>query len=86
MWLIAGLKVAVTASVPLTVMAQVVPLPVHAPDHPPKAEKVVTAPGASVSVTCVPLSKVAEHVPGQLMPLGVLVTIPVIGLVAVTVT
>ncbi|MGC2248120.1 MAG: hypothetical protein WA609_16055 [Terriglobales bacterium] len=82
----AGLKVALTVSVPFTVIVQVVELPVHAPPHPPKLAKVDGDPGDSVSTTWVPLSKFAEQVPGQVMPAGALEMVPVAGLVAVTVT
>ena len=71
---------------PLTVIAQVESVPVQAPDQPPKAEKVEVPPGVSVRVTCVPSLKFAEQVPGQLIPAGLLVIVPVTGLVAVTVT
>jgi hypothetical protein len=72
-----GVKVAVTASSFVRVIAQV-PVPVHPPDQPAKKKFV---PGVSVSVTLVLIGKVAEHVPvvpvAQLMPAGVLVTVPV---------
>lgn len=48
-------------------------IPVHAPDHP---AKVLPASGASVN-TMVPWVKLAEQVPGQLIPAGELVTVPV---------
>jgi len=51
-----------------------VPVPVHAPVHPAKIELV---PGLAVSVTDVPLANVALHVEPQLIPEGVLVTVPV---------
>jgi hypothetical protein len=47
----------------------VVQLPVH-----PEKKKFV--PGAAVSMTCVFCLKLAEHVPGQLMPDGLLVIFP----------
>src|SRR5947209_9954200 len=50
------------------------PLPVHAPVHPVKVEPVVAE---GVSVTCVPLLKLALHVVPQLIPAGLLVTVPV---------
>ena len=45
-------------------------------DHPPKVEPVA---GTAVSVTVVPITKVAEHptLEVQLMPTGKLVTVPV---------
>jgi hypothetical protein len=49
-------------------------VPVHAPLQPEKAPLV---PGVSVSVTWLFCGKVAEHVVGQLIPAGVLVTVPV---------
>src|SRR5947209_10671567 len=50
------------------------PLPVHAPVHPVKVEPVVAE---GVNVTCVPLLKLALHVVPQLIPAGLLVTVPV---------
>ena len=67
------LKVAVTACAALTVMLQV-PVPAQLPLQPVKA---VTAAGAAVKVTAVPVGSDAEHVAPQLMPAGVLVTVPV---------
>lgn len=69
----AGLNVAATAIAALTVTEQV-PVPEHAPLHPLNVE---LAPAEAVSVTCVPSSKLAEHVDGQLIPAGLLVTVPV---------
>jgi len=60
------------AVVMLTV--QVVAVPVQAPDQPVKLEP---AAGAAVSVTDVPLLKLAEQVLPQLIPAGLLVTVPV---------
>jgi hypothetical protein len=51
-----------------------VPVPVHAPDQPAKSE---LASGFAISVTVVPLAKLALHVSPQFMPAGALVTIPV---------
>src|SRR5436309_2671942 len=67
------LKVAVTVVAVETVTAQV---PV--PEHPPPLQpvKVEPAAGAAVSVTAVPLVKLAEQVAPQLMPAGALVTVP----------
>jgi hypothetical protein len=59
----------------LTVTLQVV-VPVHAPDQP---AKVLVVTGVSVSVTCVPGAKLVEQavdVAEQLIPTGVLVTVP----------
>ena len=50
-----------------------VPLPVHAPDHPAKVEP---DSGVAVNTTVVPEGKLALQVPGQLIPAGVLVTVP----------
>lgn len=49
------------------------PVPAHAPLQPANAEPEA---GVSVMVTTVPLVKFALHVPGQLMPAGLLVTVP----------
>jgi hypothetical protein len=57
--------------------------PVHAPDQP---ENVLLAPGVSFSATWVFCAKLAEHVVGQLIPAGVLVTVPVPVPAAVTVS
>jgi hypothetical protein len=51
-----------------------VPVPEQAPLHPPNIE---LAPGETVSVTGVPCANLAEHVVGQLIPAGLLVTVPV---------
>ena len=48
--------------------------PEHAPVHPVKVEPPL---GFAVSVTDVPLAKLALHVGPQLMPAGALVTVPV---------
>jgi hypothetical protein len=66
------LKVAVTAWAALIVTVQL-PVPVHALLQPAKLEPVA---GVSVRVTLVPLAKFALHVPGQVMPAGMLVTVP----------
>ncbi|UWZ83053.1 hypothetical protein MOP44_21090 [Occallatibacter riparius] len=51
-----------------------VSVPVQAPDQPAKVEP---AAAVAVSVIEVPLEKVAEHVDPQLIPDGLLVTVPV---------
>jgi len=69
----AGVKVAVTVVAAEIVTVQV-PAPVQpAPLQPPKVEP---AAGAAVSVTAVPLVKLAEQVAPQSMPAGELVTVP----------
>src|SRR5215471_21045149 len=67
------LKVAVTlrACVMLTVQG---PVPLHpSPLHP---ANVVPLAAAAVNVTLVPASKAALHAVGQLIPAGLLVTVP----------
>jgi hypothetical protein len=59
----------------VSVKTQVALVPLHpTPDQPAKAEPVPTV---SVSVTCVPALKLALHVVGQLIPEGLLDTVPV---------
>jgi len=62
---------AVTLVVVVIVRVQVVPE--HAPPQPPKMK---LAPGFAVNVTFAFLAKLAVHVVGQLIPAGVLVTVP----------
>ena len=66
------MKVAVTEALLVNVKLQV-PVPVQAPDQPANVE---AAFGAAVSVTMVPLVKVALHVGPQLIPAGLLVIVP----------
>jgi hypothetical protein len=66
-------KVAVTESAALNMMLQVA-FPVHPPLQPEKTSLVA---GVSLSVTCVFCGKLAEHAAGQLIPAGLLVTVPV---------
>ena len=66
------LNVAVTDSAAFIVMTQL-PVPLHAPLQPANTEPVT---GAAVSVTTVPLVKLAEHPLPQLIPVGLLVTLP----------
>jgi len=67
------LKVAVTCWLALSVTVQVELLPLHAPDQPANDELVA---GVSVNVTRVPTLKLALHVVGQLIPAGLLDTVP----------
>jgi len=67
-----AVKVAVTEALPVNVTLQA-PVPVHAPDHPAKVEPLF---GAAVSVTMVPLVKLALHVAPQSIPAGLLITVP----------
>src|SRR5204862_7070659 len=66
-------KVAVTV-----VAAETVTTHVPVPEHPPPRQpvKVEPAAGVAVSVTAVPLEKLAEQVAPQLIPAGELVTVP----------
>ena len=68
-----ALNVAVTEVLAVTVTLHD-PVPLHEPDHPPNVEFEL---GAALSVTAVPLAKLALHVCPQLMPAGVLVMVPV---------
>jgi phage tail protein X len=68
-----ALKVAVTEMAPLIVTRQL-PAPVHPP--PLQPENAYPDPADAVSVTTVLLAKLALQVPGQLIPLGLLVTVP----------
>jgi hypothetical protein len=68
------LKFAVTRWLALSVTLQVGLLPVHGPLHPANDE---FGPGVSVSVTWVPAVKLALQVDPQLIPGGLLVTVPV---------
>src|SRR5271170_1094459 len=63
---------AVTLSAALMVTTQL-PAPLHAPLQPPKTQPLA---GVSLRVTCVPLAKLALQVDPQLIPDGVLVTVP----------
>ena len=67
-----AVNVAVTEVALVNVTLQVL-VPVEAQDQPANVE---VALGAAVSVTMVPLVKVALHVGPQLMPAGLLVTLP----------
>jgi hypothetical protein len=68
------LNVAVTASAAL-IVTEHVPVPVHpAPLQPVNVDPAVAA---AVSTTTCPLVKLAEHVAPQLIPAGLLVTVPV---------
>src|SRR2546425_5126085 len=65
--------VAVTVVAALRVTVQV-PVPLHPP--PLERVRVEPAAGAAVSVTAVPLEKLAEQVAPQVIPAGALVTVP----------
>ena len=67
-----AVKVAVTAALPVNVTLQV-PVPAQAPDQPANVE---VAFGTAVSVTMVPLVKLALHIAPQLMPAGLLMIVP----------
>ena len=67
------LNVAVTDLAALIVTEQL-PVPVQAPLQPAKVEP---AAAVAVRVTTVPLVKFAVHVLGQLIPAGLLLTVPV---------
>ena len=69
----APVKVAVTVAAAESVTTHD-PVPVHPPPLQPL--KVEPAAGAAVSVTAVPLAKLAEQVTPQVMPAGALVTVP----------
>ncbi len=73
----AGLKVAVTEELAVRFTVHVLVLVqalAPAPDHPANVE---LAPAVAVKVTDVPLSKLALQVDPQLIPEGLLVTVPV---------
>ena len=68
-----GMKVAVTV-----VAAETVTVHGSVPLHPPPVQPVKAEPaaGRAVSVTVVPLAKLAEQVAPQVIPMGLLVTVP----------
>jgi hypothetical protein len=66
-------NVAVTDRTSLKVTLQTVAAPLQAPPQPLKR---ALAPGAAVKVTMVPLVKVVEQLAAQLIPAGLLVTVP----------
>ena len=68
-----GAKVAVTVVAAESVTTHV-PVPLHPP--PLQPVKVEPAAGLAVRVTAVPLAKLAEQVAPQLIPAGLLVTVP----------
>jgi hypothetical protein len=67
------LNVAVMVALAVGVIAHA-PVPVQAPDQPANDEPVLAV---AVSVTSVPLAKLALHIVPQLMPDGLLMTVPV---------
>lgn len=66
------LNAAVTEALAFRATAHV-PVPLHAPDQPANVEPVL---GVAVSVTDVPPAKLVPHVCPQLIPEGLLATIP----------
>jgi phage tail protein X len=78
-----SLKVAVTAAAVAPTFTVQAAVPEQAPDHPAKLE---FAAGVALSVTDVPAAKVPLQVWPQLIPAGLLVTVPVPGPTADTVT
>ena len=74
-------KVAVTELGELIVNVQVLVFMLHDPVHAPKPYPL---PGVAVRVTWEFCVKLAEHVPGQLMPAGLLVTVPLPAIVTVS--
>jgi hypothetical protein len=75
-------NVAVTAAAAFIVTVHG-PVPVQAPLQPVNADPAF---GVAVSVTTVPLTKSALHVAPQLIPAGLLVTVPVPAPARVTVS
>jgi len=69
---VATLNVAVTEASAAAIMLQA-PAPLQAPDQPANVE---LAFGVAVNVIAVPAAKLALHVVPQLMPAGVLLTVP----------
>jgi hypothetical protein len=78
-----NLKVAVTAAALAPIFSVQAAVPEQAPDHPAKLE---LAAGVALSVTDVPDVKVPLQLWPQLIPAGLLVTVPVPGPTADTVT
>ena len=67
-----AVKVAITNALPINVTLQL-PMPMQAPDHPANVELLF---GAAVSVSMVPLVKLALHIAPQLIPAGLLMIVP----------
>ena len=76
-----GMNVAVTDRFTSIMIEQLVPL--QSPLHP---EKIEPTPGVAVKATVVPGAKPKLQVPGQDIPLGLLVTVPAPFLVTASVT
>jgi hypothetical protein len=70
-----AVNVATMVDAELTVTKQLGLLPTQ--PWPSQFVKALPLPGVSLSVSCVPCAKLAVHVPGQLIPAGLLVTVPV---------
>ena len=68
-----AMNVAITTAFPVKVTLQVL-VPVQAPDQPANVE---LAFGVAVSVTMVPLVKLALHIAPQLIPARLLMIVPV---------
>ncbi len=69
-----GVKVAVTFTAALAMVNEQVPVPVQVP--PLQPEKTKPEAGVAVSVTVVPELKLTEQLVVQLMPAGLLTTVP----------
>lgn len=75
-----AVKVALTLWLALSVKVQVDFVPLQAPPQPVKVELVA---GTAVRVICMPLLKLAVQVGPQLIPAGLLVTVPPLEVVTV---
>jgi hypothetical protein len=73
---LAASNVAVTDLAAFTARVHVAAVPADA-QSPPQPPKVEPAVALAVRVTLVPLAKLAVQIPGQVIPAGVLITVPV---------